>query len=379
MIICYEGNPGAGKTYDAVRKIIDNLRLGRKVYTNIDGMGDSAKREYIGKLLGFDDYTLAINFIWWDKTDSRWLDFTVQKKNGIVISAVWTHIELHALVILDEAHTYFSNREWQSETNKAFSLWASTHRHYGFDVVLISQNLEKIDTHVRSIVEWTYRYRKINFFGSLFKNGYIIYAFTGESSGKHLSKHIRKYIPKFYFCYDSYASKDMKEQGIMTHSNVLKHPIFFIIPVMLLVFIFFFMKSGFSKGEIIPGSHHAQELANKTKQAVIKPSQPVPFGKANVVEFRDLQAYKHIPAQTHNMVFSARPNVSDIPVRPIQDLKQKVGSVTIYVGDVVEMSKDIFASKSSQGMGGEVVRPAPHALNGDMLSPVRTMGSISAP
>lgn len=39
MIIFFDGNSGSGKTYEAVKKIIDNLRRGRKVYTNIDGLG----------------------------------------------------------------------------------------------------------------------------------------------------------------------------------------------------------------------------------------------------------------------------------------------------------------------------------------------------
>ncbi|MBI4690418.1 MAG: hypothetical protein HY754_09165 [Nitrospirae bacterium] len=169
MIICYEGTPGSGKTYDAVKKILDNLRMGRKIYTNIDGMGDSAKKEYIARLTGLDDITMQLNFFWWDRQDDRWLKF-------------WDHVEVGSLIILDEAQNYFSNREWQAEKNKAFCKWASTHRHYGFDVVLITQNIERIDAAVRALVEWTYRYRKINFMGSMVKRKYICYAFAGDSS-----------------------------------------------------------------------------------------------------------------------------------------------------------------------------------------------------
>jgi len=37
MIITHEGLPGTGKTYDAIIKIISNLKKGRVVCTNIEG------------------------------------------------------------------------------------------------------------------------------------------------------------------------------------------------------------------------------------------------------------------------------------------------------------------------------------------------------
>ena len=47
MIIIHEGVPGSGKSYDAVRKIIDALKKGRVVYTNIDGLDKDQCREYL--------------------------------------------------------------------------------------------------------------------------------------------------------------------------------------------------------------------------------------------------------------------------------------------------------------------------------------------
>ena len=36
MIVGFVGTPGSGKSYDAVKKILFNLKKGRHVYTNID-------------------------------------------------------------------------------------------------------------------------------------------------------------------------------------------------------------------------------------------------------------------------------------------------------------------------------------------------------
>lgn len=240
MIICFEGTPGSGKTYDAVKKIIDNLKCGRVVYTNIDGLAESVCKEHIKVLTNLDDYELSLKLIFLTPVD---------------VQNFWTIAKQGSLIVIDEVHKFFSNRDWQSKANKEFSNWASTHRHYGYDVVLITQNIDKIDSHTRTLVEWTYRYKKINFFGSAIKNKYICYAYSGCDSDKnYLSKSIKTYNKRIFACYSSYVTNDIKELGFMAHANILKHPIFYAIPVVLIVFLIFFFKSGFSKGYIIPGS-----------------------------------------------------------------------------------------------------------------------------
>ncbi len=258
MIICFEGTPGSGKTYDSVKKIIDNLKIGRTVYTNVDGLTESKCKEHIKLLTKLDDYDLSRKLIFLSPAEVQ--NFWVKAKHG-------------SLIVIDEVHKFFSNREWQSKSNKEFGNWASTHRHFGYDVVLITQNIEKIDSHVRTLVEWTYRYKKINFFGSAIKNRYVCYAYSGCDSDKnYLQKDIKSYNKRIFACYSSYVSQDVKELGFMTHANVLKHPVFYAIPVMIVIFLVFFMKSGFSKGYIIPGSEKVMSMSSK-----------VPLGVDNVV------------------------------------------------------------------------------------------------
>ena len=58
MIIGFAGTPGSGKTYEAVKKITDNLQWGRVVYTNIDGMSDPECLEMIKSYCGLSDLAL---------------------------------------------------------------------------------------------------------------------------------------------------------------------------------------------------------------------------------------------------------------------------------------------------------------------------------
>lgn len=259
MIICYEGTPGSGKSYDAVRKILDNLKLGRTVYTNIDGLDGDTEREHIKCYTGLDDYQLSKNLVMLAKNEVY--KFWEGTKNG-------------SLIVIDEAHKWFNSRDWQKETNKDFANWCSTHRHYGYDVLLITQNIEKIDSAARGLVEWTYRYKKVNFLGSLVGNTYLCYAYQEDASGKPIKKITRQYNKAIFKCYHSYVSKDMTEIGIQKHTNILFHPIFYAIPIMMIVFLYLFSKSGFAKGQIIPGAASALKMTTEVSTVAVGASKP---------------------------------------------------------------------------------------------------------
>jgi zona occludens toxin (predicted ATPase) len=252
MIIGFTGTPGSGKSYDAVRKILDNLSMGRVVFTNIDGMDTPECLEMIKNVCDLSDLALFKQLIFLQPDQLE--DF-------------WNHVSPGSLVVLDEVQKIFSSREWQTEKNKKFGFWCSTHRHHGFDLVLITQDAARIDSAVRSLFEWCYIYRKVNFFGALVKQKYLRYAYAGDStSGPALKKLVRTYSSKVFRCYQSYVSKDIKEQGIMNHVNVLKHPVFMILPIVLFFTLYlFFGKSSFSKGDLFGGQAALQAKSEVTR------------------------------------------------------------------------------------------------------------------
>ena len=268
MIIGFAGTPGSGKTYEAVKKILDNLQWGRVVYTNIDGIMDQECQEMIKCYCGLSDLALK-------KQLHRLEDWQVPE--------FWMHVEPKCLIVLDEVQKVFSSREWQTSKNNLFASWASTHRHNGFDLVLISQAVERVDSAVRALYEWTYVFRKVNFFGSAVQQKYICYSYGGDdTAGDPLKKSIRTYDPSVFRCYKSYVSKDVKELGIMQHVNVLKHPVFFAIPVVLVFTLYMlFAKSSLGTGDLF-GANRAMLAASQRKgqvtattpkdQATVQPS-----------------------------------------------------------------------------------------------------------
>ncbi|MGL1932715.1 MAG: zonular occludens toxin domain-containing protein [Desulfotalea sp.] len=249
-IIGYHGTPGSGKTYEAVKVILDNLQTGRIVYTNIDGFSDPLCKEAIKSVCNISD--LAI------ETQLKVFE------NGQT-AEFWLHVPPRALIVIDEIQNFFNARDWQAQANRDFGEWASTHRKKGFDVICISQRPERIDSSVRSLFQWCYQFRKIDFFGSLVSNSYMVYSYADEDiNGPPLSKQKRSYNSDIFKCYKSYSNEDIEELGIQKHTNVLKHPIIYAIPCVLAFTLYMLSQSSFITGDLF-GSKKHMEIATNIK------------------------------------------------------------------------------------------------------------------
>lgn len=309
MIIFYEGTPGSGKSYDAVRKILDNLRLGRTVYTNLDGLEVDKCREHIKTYCDLDDYELGRRLIHMSPAETQ---------------TFWRIAKPGTLIVVDEAQKYFNSRNWQSKENNEFASWASTHRHHGYDLVLITQNVERVDTAVRTLAEWVYRYKKLSMFGSMGSRRYCVYAYSDcDSSGKPLSKSIKSYDSRVFACYSSYVASDTKELGIQKHVNIFKHPVFLAIPVVLIIFVWLFSKSSLASGDLF-GTKKMLVQADAKAKSVYKASSAAP----NTV-FKPLSAVNSTPRSFNSVT------VVNAPVRSFSSFKTNKSSVVAKIDPIV--------------------------------------------
>lgn len=254
MIAFFTGTPGSGKTYEAVEKIVFNLKTGRKVYTNIDGMEDDRHQEALKNLAGLNDLQFFEQFHHLGSyvNKEKEPDLENDPDGKINLAWFWKYCEQGSLIVMDEVQKIFGCRDTRMKHNADFSDWASTHRHNGYDLMIITQNAERVEVGVRSLTEWNYVFRKVNFFGGAIQRKYLCNSYAGEhTDGQPLKKSVRTYNGKVFLCYKSYVSKDIKEQGFMTHVNILNHPIFFAIPLVLSVCLYMvFFKSSFATGDI---------------------------------------------------------------------------------------------------------------------------------
>jgi hypothetical protein len=143
MIKIYTGTPGASKTFSAVKELSQKLRYGKRIVTNIT-ITLPPKLEKLSKRL----------YIWdnADITVDNFKDFAAQHhktdKNGDMRD------EAQTVVFIDEAHLLFGeNYIGDKQSKMDWEEFFSQHRKYGYDIVLVTQHIRRIDRCIRENLE----------------------------------------------------------------------------------------------------------------------------------------------------------------------------------------------------------------------------------
>lgn len=165
MIFGITGKPGSGKSYTLTKIAKQQLENGADVFANfkIDERNFKLKKN---KLRFF----IVLNYVlrFWNlfkKDKFRLLPEYIQK--GTLF--YWSDLEqfqdiTNAVLIMDEAQTYFNAKEWQ-KMRKQDIIKFQQHRKQGLDIYCGMQNLSRIDKEVRLLCAYIYDLHK---FGNLF-------------------------------------------------------------------------------------------------------------------------------------------------------------------------------------------------------------------
>jgi zona occludens toxin len=190
MIELYEGVPGSGKSYHAIcEKFLPWVKQGRRLYIAVDGI-------YLDRLslfTGIELETLEQQITLW--------------KDSVEVLQAFPHVEPGSAVIIDEAQTVFRSMQ---KVEPGLLRWLETHRHYGVDILLMSQDFRQMSQGVTRLIEATVKFRKLAFVGLSKKyqgkvrgnpeDNEVIRAFVGT------------YSPAVYAYYSSYASAAIREE-----------------------------------------------------------------------------------------------------------------------------------------------------------------------
>lgn len=68
-------------------------------------------------------------------------------------------------VVIDECQMMFNARDWNKPDRAAWNKFFQVHRHFGFDIVLITQFDSMLDKQVRALVEYEVIHRKVSNYG----------------------------------------------------------------------------------------------------------------------------------------------------------------------------------------------------------------------
>ena len=190
MIELYEGVPGSGKSYHAIcEKFLPWVKQGRRLYIAVDGI-------YLDRLALFTGIELSVL----EQQITIW-------KDSVEVLQAFPHVERGSAVIIDEAQTVFRSMQ---KVEPGLLRWLETHRHYGVDILLMSQDFRQMSQGVTRLIEATVKFRKLAFVGLSKKyqgkvrgnpeDNEVIRAFVGT------------YSPAVYAYYSSYAAAAIREE-----------------------------------------------------------------------------------------------------------------------------------------------------------------------
>lgn len=163
MIKCYTGVPGSGKSLHCCRLICVWLRSGKNVISNFPLRVDLVKKN-CGHYFYLPNEKITVPLL-------------MQFAQTMHIDKM----EHQTLIVIDEASVKFNSRTFNDPDRLDFLSFFAQHRHYGFEVVLVTQNMKQLDRQIRDLIEievihrnaktyWLYKWLPFALFIAVEKN-----------------------------------------------------------------------------------------------------------------------------------------------------------------------------------------------------------------
>lgn len=202
MVYFYTGTPGSGKSYHAAKDIQDKLRRGKNVISTMAiDMNVVTKRGK--KKTGIYEFILIQEL-----TPKYLIEFA--KRNHRIGK------EGQSLIVIDECQILFNPRDYSAKGRNEWILFFSYHRHYGYDIILITQFDRLVDRQIRGQVETEYRHRKINNRGVFFLLPIKVFAVIEYwyVNKTRIGAHFVAFKRSVSKIYNSYESSDVIAQKL---------------------------------------------------------------------------------------------------------------------------------------------------------------------
>lgn len=221
-IIAYTGVMGSGKTYEAVSTAILNaLKMGRRVVTNISGINFEAIRDHLGPLkdgsMLTPDKILQIQS---KRISEPYFFFDPEVPHETVVLP-------GDLVCIDEVWAFWgTDCKLLPEHQKFFRM----HRHYteqgtgtSCDLCIQIQDLMSLHRFIRGVLESTYKFTKLKTIG--WSSGYRVEVYEGQRQRKAslVSVSVKKYDKKIFPLYQSYEGGAGSEKTVDNRQNLFRN------------------------------------------------------------------------------------------------------------------------------------------------------------
>ncbi len=209
MLKIYTGVPGSGKSLHAIRLICAWLKAGKNVIANFPIRIDYVEKNH-GHFFYQPNEKISVDYL---------LQFaqTMHRERE----------EHQTLLVFDEASIKFNSRTFMDEDRLNFLSFFAQHRHYGYEVVMISQTVNQIDKQIRELSEievyhrkanniWVYRWLPFALFISVERNT------TAKIHNGHEYFLYSKYFGGLYDTFYEFNQKIVPEYSKTTQVQILK-------------------------------------------------------------------------------------------------------------------------------------------------------------
>lgn len=143
----YSGTPGSGKSLRAAYKLIEWMKMGRRVIANFE-IDETyfdkyrKRKKKLGEFVYCDNGNLTVKYL---------KDFAKAKHQPFK--------ERQTLLIIDECAAMFNSRTYGRTDRMEWIDFFRLHRKLGYEVILISQSDRLIDRQIRAFIEMEYKHR----------------------------------------------------------------------------------------------------------------------------------------------------------------------------------------------------------------------------
>lgn len=274
MIYAVCGSPGSYKSVHVLEKyIIPALKKGRPVYTNIENISAIHIATFFDISPIECDGNLHILGRVYDE-DGKY------HEDPNAIRRFYEDVPNNALIVIDEAQNYFSSRDFKEQYSKDVISYLTRHRHFGHDVIYITQNIDSVDITFRRNTQMTYMLKRAEHVGA--SKLCIIFVFDRyDLERKPLARLTYTPNPSCFNCYSSYQASDVEEHR--KHYNViLRSKGFWAFLLGMGVLLFMFLSGRFDKL-----LHPGKDVQKKRPAAAVKSSASssvVPLSSSSVLD-----------------------------------------------------------------------------------------------
>lgn len=290
MIRIFTGKPGGGKSYGALRDIVEELVYGQRVVATNLALDLGKLNAWLQKNHPQADVDIHKRIRQLNEEEAR--QFWLHRKDNTDIESPTEEEQKKGkffkvppetygmLYVIDEAHIYFDARSWAT-TGLQLTYYNSQHRKFSDECIFITQFLDLIDKRVKGFAQDYYYFvnngleRFLTFFRLPEYFTVKVYTSPRKDNGRDFASASSRYTMDFTLadCYDTSSGVGIKGRQMPEQKRVKGLPLVWItVPVVLLGVVMFYVPEVMSYGVMKALDTTTQKASSKALHGGPRPA-----------------------------------------------------------------------------------------------------------